>query len=256
MEMPAGSGDRSASREAASPSLRTRRKLSTRRALQQAALSLFAERGYEETTVADIAERAGVGLRTFFVHFPTKEDVLFDGSHEDFPDLFRLIVAAPPELSDLAALEVALLAMAGSAPDRELHHMMTQLLVRAAASSSVVRGRRMANGDKIASVVAEALGRRRGEDIPSPATVALAEAAMRMFHLAVEEWAMASARDLVPLFLARFAALREVAGDPTRVAPRPAKLTRVRGQGEVRGADALLSIHPATPPSPGTARAG
>ena len=91
--------------------------MTTRRALQQAALSLFAERGYEETTVADIAARAEVGLRTFFVHFPTKEDVLFDGSHEDFPDLFRLIVSAPEGLSDLAALEAALLAMGESAPD-------------------------------------------------------------------------------------------------------------------------------------------
>jgi hypothetical protein len=110
--------------------------------------------------------------------------VLFDGSHEDFPDLFRLIVAAPAGLSDLAALEVALLAMSESAPDLEMPHKMTQLLVRAAASSSVVRGRRMANGDKIASVVAGALARRRGEATPSLATVTLAEAAMRMFHLA------------------------------------------------------------------------
>ena len=255
MAMTAGSGDQSASRET-SPSLRTRRKLSTRRALQQAALSLFAERGYEETTVADIAERAGVGLRTFFVHFPTKEDVLFDGSREDFPDLFQLIVAAPAGLSDLAALEAALLAMNDSRPDREMHHKLTQLLVRAAASSSVVRGRRMANGDKIASVVASAIAHRRGEDPPSLATVTLAEAAMRTFHLAVEEWATASAHDLIPLFLRRLAALREVAGDPTRVAPRPDKHRAVHGKGEVRGADALLSIHPASPPGAGTTGTG
>ena len=255
MEMPAGSGAQSASREA-SPNLRTRRKLNTRRALQQAALSLFAERGYEDTTVADIAEQAGVGLRTFFVHFPTKEDVLFDGSREDFPDLFRLIVSAPAGLSDLAALEVALLAMNESAPDREMHHKMTQLLVRASAGSSVVRGRRMANGDKIASVVASALARRRGEDTPSLATVTLAETAMRMFHLAVEEWVTASAQDLIPLFLRRLAALREMAGDPTRVAPRPATRRRVRQQGDARGADALLSIHPESPASTGVSRTG
>ena len=222
--------------------------MTTRRALQQAALALFAERGYEETTVADIAARAEVGVRTFFVHFPTKEDVLFDGSHDDFPDLFRLIVTAAEGLSDLAALEAALLAMGESAPDREMHHKMTQLLVRAAATSSVVRGRRAANGDKIASVVTAALARRRGEDAPSLATVALAEAAMRMFHLAVEEWVTVDAQQLVPLFLRNFAALRAVAGDPTRVAPLPAD-GRVRGQGEVRGADALLSIHPVSPPS-------
>ncbi len=141
--------------------------MTTRRALQQAALSLFAERGYEETTVADIAARAEVGLRTFFVHFPTKEDVLFDGSHEDFPDLFRLIVSAPEGLSDLAALEAALLAVEQRArpTGRCILIKMTQLLVRSAATSSVVRGRRAANGDKIASVVVAALFPPTREDI-------------------------------------------------------------------------------------------
>ena len=250
METPTERGAKSGG----APSLRARRKLHTRRALQEAALSLFAERGYEETTVADIAERAEVGLRTFFVHFPTKEDVLFDGSREDFPDLFRLIVAAPAQLSDLAALEAALLEMHESMPDREMHHKLTQLLVRAAASSSVVRGRRMANGDKIASVVASALARRHGEDTPSLATVTLAEAAMRMFHLAVDEWAGASAGDIAPLFLRRFEALREVAGDRTRIAPSPARYRRTLQQGDVQGAHALLSIDPAPPGHPGISR--
>jgi AcrR family transcriptional regulator len=221
MEMAAVSGSPPAS-DVAPANLSSRRKQRTRRALQQAALSLFAERGYEETTVADIAERAEVGLRTFFFHFPTKEDVLFNGSHEEYPDLSRLIVDAPPELSDLAALEHALLSLHETVPDREMHHQMTQLLVRATGSSSVVRGRRMANGDKIAVVVAAALARRRGEDSPSLATVTLAEAAMRMFHLAVDEWAGARAGEMASIFLRRFQALREVAGDPTRIAPRPA----------------------------------
>jgi AcrR family transcriptional regulator len=225
--------------------------------LQQAALQLFAERGYEETTVADIAERAEVGLRTFFVHFPTKEDVLVDGSRDDFPDLFRLIVAAPTPLSDLAALEMALLEMYQSAAtDLGMYHQMTQLLVRASASSSVVRGRRMANGDNIASVVASALARRRGEDTPSLATVTLAEAAMRMFHLAVDEWATASAEDIAAIFTRRFDALRRVARDRTRVAPRRAKDRRILQESDVRGADALFSIHPASPTPPGVSQIG
>jgi AcrR family transcriptional regulator len=221
--------------------------------LQQAALYLFAERGYEETTVADIAGRAEVSLRTFFVHFPTKEDVLFDGSREDFPDLFRLIVAAPAGLSDLAALEVALLGMIeeSAAADREMYHRMTQLLVRASASSSVVRGRRMANADKIASVVASALAHRRGEDPPSLDTVTLAEAAMRMFHLSVEEWAVASSDDLAAIFLRRFEALRQVARDRTRVGPRRVKDGRVLQQSNGRGADALFSIDSTSLPGAG-----
>ena len=57
---------------------RERRKLRTREAIQNAAFELFAERGYRETTIAAIAERADVAPRTVTVHFPTKEELLFD----------------------------------------------------------------------------------------------------------------------------------------------------------------------------------
>ena len=48
--------------------------------LEQAALALYAERGYDETTVAEIAERAGLTERTFFRHFADKREVLFGGA--------------------------------------------------------------------------------------------------------------------------------------------------------------------------------
>jgi AcrR family transcriptional regulator len=55
-----------------------RRKLRTRQAIQAAALELFAERGYRETTISDIAERADVAPRTVTLHFPAKDELLFD----------------------------------------------------------------------------------------------------------------------------------------------------------------------------------
>jgi len=56
---------------------RERKKQQTREAIAGAALKLFARRGYEETTLAEIAEAAGVSTRTLFAYFPCKEDMLF-----------------------------------------------------------------------------------------------------------------------------------------------------------------------------------
>lgn len=64
--------------------------------LRDAAMVLFAERGYEAVTVSDIADRAALTRRTFFRHFPDKREVLYSGSHRLPEAIERLIDAAPP----------------------------------------------------------------------------------------------------------------------------------------------------------------
>src|ERR1700742_2825456 len=72
--------------------------------LREAALELFLERGYEQTTVADIAERAGLTARTFFRHFADKREVLFaDGAALEHLLSDRL-AAAPPGTPPLVAV--------------------------------------------------------------------------------------------------------------------------------------------------------
>jgi AcrR family transcriptional regulator len=72
--------------------------------LQRAAIDLFRERGYDRTTAADIAARAGVTERTFFRYFPDKREVLFGGEAVLSAALTAAIADAPPELGPLEAL--------------------------------------------------------------------------------------------------------------------------------------------------------
>ena len=67
--------------------LRERKKLRTRRAIADAALRLFDERGYEETTISDIAAAADISPRTFFSYFPSKDDVVFAEMDERLADV-------------------------------------------------------------------------------------------------------------------------------------------------------------------------
>jgi AcrR family transcriptional regulator len=89
---------------AAHSGLRQRKKDSSRRAIEDAAWELFAEKGYEETSINDIAERADVAPRTFFRYFPTKEAVMYPQFEELLQavrEAFRKRPADEPVLTSL-----------------------------------------------------------------------------------------------------------------------------------------------------------
>ncbi|MGD1053056.1 MAG: TetR family transcriptional regulator [Candidatus Dormibacteria bacterium] len=79
------------------PGLRERKKVRTRRALADAAVGLFAERGYEETTIADLAAAVEIAPRTFFSYFPAKEDVLFADIDDRIAALAKVDLRQPGE---------------------------------------------------------------------------------------------------------------------------------------------------------------
>jgi len=81
------------------PGLRERKKQRTRQALIDAAFTLISRRGYEQTTVADIAEAADVSTRTFFLHFPAKEDVLLADGEQRIELALAVIADAGPRSS-------------------------------------------------------------------------------------------------------------------------------------------------------------
>src|SRR5215217_8219895 len=80
--------------------------------LREAAMELFAERGYEQTTVADIAERAGLTSRTFFRYFADKREVLFSSKEAFEQPLVDALEAAPAGAPPMAAVAAALDAFA------------------------------------------------------------------------------------------------------------------------------------------------
>src|SRR3979490_2870099 len=79
--------------------------------LEQAALALYGERGFEQTTVPEIAARAGLTERSFFRHFADKREVLFAGA-ATLPDLLvSAVTSAPASTAPIAAVAAALAAV-------------------------------------------------------------------------------------------------------------------------------------------------
>ncbi len=76
--------------------------------LEQAALELYVERGFEQTTVAEIAERAGLTERTFFRHFADKREVLFAGAGTLRELLVSAVAGAPASAAPIEAVAAAL----------------------------------------------------------------------------------------------------------------------------------------------------
>jgi AcrR family transcriptional regulator len=88
----------------ARPGLRERKKQQTREKIARVALELFAERGYEQTTLAEIADAADVSTRTIFAYFHSKEDILFCDQPAFFEQLKQMLEDRPPGVTTIDAL--------------------------------------------------------------------------------------------------------------------------------------------------------
>jgi AcrR family transcriptional regulator len=92
------------------PGLRERKKRETRERIRRTAVRLFLERGFEDVSVADVADAAGVSKMTVFNYFPAKEDMFFAGSERIFPDLAGAVRGREPDQSPVQALRAYVLA--------------------------------------------------------------------------------------------------------------------------------------------------
>src|SRR3954468_22403882 len=97
--------------------------------LREAAMALYAERGYQRTTVAEIADRAGVTARTFFRHFADKREVLFAGSEELERRMVEAVLAAPESAGPMEAVAAGVLASGEFFVGRREHSRRRQAVI-------------------------------------------------------------------------------------------------------------------------------
>jgi AcrR family transcriptional regulator len=176
--------------------------------LEQAALQLFIERGFEQTTVAEIASRAGLTERTFFRHFADKREVLFGGAGALQELLVSTVASTPDAVAPLDAIAAALVAAGALLQERRAYARQRQIVI---AANAELRERELIKLASLATALAEAL-RRRG--VAEPAARLVAEAGIAVFKVAFDRWVNeTSQRDLPYLIRESLDELKAVTAD-------------------------------------------
>ncbi len=160
----------------------TRWEPNARGRLERAAMELYSERGFEETTVAEIATRAGLTERTFFRHFADKREVLFDGAGALQELLVNAVADAPESLAPIEAVAAALQTVGAVFQARRELSQRRQAII---AATPELQERELIKLASLASAIADTL-RRRG--VSDPAASLTAEAGIAVFKLVFERW--------------------------------------------------------------------
>ncbi|MGV9800600.1 TetR family transcriptional regulator [Mycobacterium sp. NPDC003449] len=182
---------------------RAAKKEATRQAIQSHALRLFAEKGYDATTVDDIAAAAGVSHMTFFRYFPRKEEVVEYDEYD--PMIEELIAGRPAEEPPLTAIHRALRSGLQTvlATDGGALLQRTRLIL----ANPALRARNALAQDETRDLFARALARRAGLAEPDLACLVQAAAALSTVGPALTAWANGADEDPVGLIDDAFAAL-------------------------------------------------
>jgi AcrR family transcriptional regulator len=198
--------------------LRSRKKSKTRLAIENAALDLFTEKGYEQTTVDEITERAEGSKATFFRYFSTKADVIFSAETYQHEALHRAIAGRPAAEGELVAIRQAVL--------REWVPLIDSQRVarqgRAAATSPLLRGLSLDLGLRWQSVIAGALAGRRGLELPDQRCWLIAGMSFAVFSNATKYW-LSEGGDLATAIDDAFELLFKIC---SKMPPRPAVKAR------------------------------
>jgi AcrR family transcriptional regulator len=190
----------------------TRWRPDARGRLERAAMELYRERGFDQTTVAQIAERAGLTERTFFRHFADKREILFAGGAELQELVVGAVASAPDSATPLQATSAGIEA-AGAMLEERRGRRFARQRQQIIAASPELRERELRKLAALAAGVAQAL-RERG--LGDPGASILGEIAIALFRISFERWvALSSGPDLSELMREALAELRALtAGEP------------------------------------------
>jgi AcrR family transcriptional regulator len=172
--------------------------------LTEAAMELFAERGYGKTTVEDIAARAGLTERTFFNYFTDKREVLFAGSEHFVKQIVDALRAAPRSSAPLDAVLSAYESTGGFFEERRPFARKRSALI---AAHPELQERELVKMMSLAAAMTEVLEKRGSS---APAASLAAEAGLAVFRVGFEQW-VKDARDRSLVFHVR-AARRQLEG--------------------------------------------
>jgi AcrR family transcriptional regulator len=154
----------------------------TRARLQKEALRLFADRGYDGTTIADIAAAAGVTQMTFFRHFPAKELVVVDDPYD--PAIAHAVAAQSRDLPVVERVRRGLLAAWGQLEEAEDAEL--RLRLRIGAGHHALRARMRENNLRTETAIATALTER---GVPAFEAAVASAAVIGALTTALLEWA-------------------------------------------------------------------
>jgi AcrR family transcriptional regulator len=184
----------------------SRWKPNARGRLEQAAFELFLDRGYEPTTVADIAERAGLTERTFFRHYADKREVLFSGAAALQDELLRALDEVPPAFPTIEAVRIAVEAVSAMMHGRRAFAVERRRIV---AAHTDLQERDLIKRATLTAALARALQRR---GVPEPAASLAADMGMAVFYVGFGRWLDDPAgRELVEIVHEGFDQMRAVA---------------------------------------------
>ena len=186
-----------------------------RERLQAAALELFATRGFEQTTAAEIAQSVGLTERTFFRNFGDKREVLFYGQDRFLQAFVDGVKEAPPEAAPLELIASALQAAAEIFPDeRRPYSRMRQAVID---QNPALQERELHKLAGLAATVATAL---RDRGVAEPTATLAAQSAASVFGIAFAQWIRddesRSLADIASDVLRELRHLTGAAGDVTR----------------------------------------